>query len=103
MGVVDVLTPDGTGEAAVYSYVRKHAKSGNGRRGIEKVRTDLNPITHEELARIVEVWVDAAMKLEQRDLKMMERLVRAQQRNAAEATAEEASPITRLEAVGGAD
>jgi DSF synthase len=103
MGVVDVLTPDGTGEAAVYSYVRKHEKSGNGRRGIEKVRTDLNPITHEELARIVEVWVDAAMKLEQRDLKMMERLVRAQQRNAAEATAEEASPITRLEAVGGAD
>lgn len=107
MGVVDVLTADGTGEAAVYSYVRKHAKSGNGRRGIEQVRTDLNPITHEELARIVEVWVDTAMKLEERDLKMMERLVRAQQRNAGEAISEhqarKSSPIVRLEAVAGAD
>jgi len=101
---VDVLTPDGTGEAAVYSYVRKHAKNGNGRRGVQQVRTDLNPITHEELVRIVEVWVDTAMKLEERDLKMMERLVRAQQRSAGQAEdAQKSSPITLLEAVGGAD
>ena len=26
LGVVDVITPDGTGEAAVYSYVRRHAR-----------------------------------------------------------------------------
>lgn len=107
MGVVDVITPDGTGEAAVYSYARKHAKSGHGRRGIERVRTDLAPITHEELSQIVETWVDTAMKLEERDLKMMERLVRAQQRNASEELAEDrvlkASVLTRLEAVGGAD
>ncbi len=32
MGVVDVITPDGTGEAAVYSYVRRHSRGGNGRR-----------------------------------------------------------------------
>ena len=32
MGVVDVITPDGTGEAAVYSYVRRHTRGGNGRR-----------------------------------------------------------------------
>ena len=30
------------------------------------------------------MWVDAAIKLEERDLKMMDRLVRAQQRNALE-------------------
>jgi DSF synthase len=107
MGVVDVLTPDGTGEAAVYSYVRKHAKNGNGRRGVQQVRTDLDPITRDELARIVEVWVDTAMKLEERDLKMMERLIRAQQRNAGDAIAEgpatPLAPVTRLEAVGGGD
>jgi len=107
MGVVDVLTPDGTGEAAVYSYVRKHAKNGNGRRGVQQVRTDLDPITHDELARIVKVWIDTAMKLEERDLKMMERLVRAQQRNAGDAIADgpatPLAPVTRLEAVGGGD
>jgi DSF synthase len=34
MGVVDVLAPDGTGEAAIYGYIRKHAKAANGRRGV---------------------------------------------------------------------
>src|SRR5437899_9129288 len=70
MGVVDVITPDGTGEAAVYSYVRKHVKNANGRRGIEQVRREVDPVTKEELERIVDVWVDTAMKLDDRDLKM---------------------------------
>jgi hypothetical protein len=45
------------------------------------------------------------MKLEERDLKMMERLVRAQQRSAgqAEDRIQRSSPVTLLEAVGGAD
>ena len=30
MGVVDVLAPDGGGEAAVYSFIRKHARAPNG-------------------------------------------------------------------------
>jgi len=106
MGVVDVITPDGTGEAAVYSYIRKHAKSANGRRGIEQVRRDFNPLTRDELWRIVEIWVDTAMKIDERDLRMMERLVRAQARNVAEGassdlTASTSAPV--LEAVGGGD
>jgi enoyl-CoA hydratase/carnithine racemase len=44
LGVVDVITPTGTGEAAVESYVRKHARSGNGRRGIEAVAREMNPL-----------------------------------------------------------
>lgn len=80
MGVVDVLTPEGTGEAAVYSYIRKHAKSANGRRAFERARTEVAPVTRNELMQIVEIWADAAMRLQDRDLRMMERLVRAQQR-----------------------
>jgi len=34
------------------------------------------------LRRIVEIWADAALQVQERDLKMMERLVRAQQRTA---------------------
>ncbi len=55
------------------------------------------------------MWVDAAIKLEERDLKMMDRLVRAQQRNALEtagsyAPATRAMPaVARLAAVGGDD
>ncbi len=82
MGVVDVLAPDGAGEAAIYGYVRKHAKSSNGRRGIESARRAIDPITRDELVRVVHVWADAALRLTERDLCMMERLVRAQNKGA---------------------
>ena len=80
MGVVDVITPDGTGEAAIYSYIRKHSKAANGRRAFERVRTEIAPITRKELMQVVEIWADAALRVQDRDLRMMERLVRAQQR-----------------------
>jgi DSF synthase len=83
MGVVDVITADGTGEAAVYGYIKKHARSANGRRALDQVRNELQPVTREELIRVVEIWADAALRLEERDLKMMDRLVRAQERSAA--------------------
>ncbi|MBS0319280.1 MAG: crotonase/enoyl-CoA hydratase family protein [Proteobacteria bacterium] len=86
LGVVDVITPDGTGEAAVDSFIRKHAKAGNGRRAIEQVRNEIEPITREELSRVVAIWADAALRLEDRDLRMMDRLVRAQLRSQARGT-----------------
>lgn len=78
MGVVDVLTPDGTGEAAVRSYIRKHSKNFVGRQGFERARNEIGPITANELIRVVEIWADTALKLQDRDLKVMERLTRAQ-------------------------
>jgi DSF synthase len=87
MGVVDVLAPDGTGEAAIYSYIRKHAKAANGRRGFERARTEIAPITRSELMQVVEIWADAALRVQDRDLRMMERLARAQQRTTGEVPA----------------
>ena len=101
MGVVDVLTPDGTGEAAVYSYIRRHAKQGNGRRAFERARSAVDPITREELMRVIEIWVDAALRLEDRDLKMMERLIRAQTRVNPGREFESAN-VYPLQAAGGA-
>ena len=69
MGVVDVITAEGTGEAAVYAYIRKHAKSGNGRRAFERARAEVSPVTREELVRVVEVWADAALEIQDRDLR----------------------------------
>ena len=82
MGVVDVVAPDGAGEAAVYSYIKKHAKAANGRRAVEAARREVTPLSYDELSRVVTVWVDAALRLTERDMRMMERLVRAQNRNA---------------------
>jgi DSF synthase len=80
MGVVDVLAPDGAGETAVCSFIKKHSKAPNGRRAIEMVRREVEPITYDELMRVVGVWADAALRLTDRDLRLMERLVRAQDR-----------------------
>lgn len=97
LGVVDVLAPDGAGEEAVYRFVRKHARAPNGRRAIEMVRREVEPVTHEELMRVVNIWADAALRLSERDLRLMERLVRAQSRpaNVSELTAI-VTPIQRI-------
>ena len=81
MGIVDVITSDGTGEAAVANYVRKHGRGSNGRRAFERVRRDFEAVTKEELLHITSVWVEAAMHLSERDLRMMDRLIRAQERS----------------------
>ena len=103
MGVVDVVTPDGTGEAAIYSYIRKHAKAANGRRAFERVRTEVAPITRNELVQIVEIWADAALRVQDRDLRMMERLIRAQQRTAETALTTSAANVVPIRMGGTGD
>jgi len=78
MGLVEVLAEEGEGEAAVYDYIKRENRSRNGYRALRQVRDAANPITYEALREAVEIWVDAALRLEQRDLRMMGRLVRRQ-------------------------
>ena len=101
IGVIDVLTPDGTGEAAVHGFIRKHSKNLTGRQGFERARNEVAPVTEEELLRVVEIWADTALKLQERDLRVMDRLIRAQARSADEATP--APNIVPIHALGGND
>jgi DSF synthase len=78
MGVVDVLAEPGEGEAAVYDYVRREEKSRNGILALRAAREVSQPSSYDELIRITEIWVDAALRLESKDLRMMERLVSRQ-------------------------
>jgi len=80
MGVVDVLARHGEGEAAVREWIAKNAKRRNGVQAAFRARRCVNPVTREELDAITDVWVDAAFRLGDRDLKMMSRIVRAQMR-----------------------
>ncbi|MES2407475.1 MAG: crotonase/enoyl-CoA hydratase family protein [Pseudomonadota bacterium] len=90
MGVVDVLAEDGQGEKALYDWVRKNHRSLNSFQAIQRAKQRVNPLTIEELYEITEIWVDAALRLSERDLKIMERLVRAQNRKAADPVMEQA-------------
>src|SRR5687767_1113265 len=78
LGVVDVVATDGQGETAVRNWIAKNAKRRNGMQAVFRARQFIHPVTRAELDGIVELWVDAALRLGERDLKMMNRLVRAQ-------------------------
>jgi DSF synthase len=78
LGAVDVLAEPGCGEQAVYEFIRKEARQRNGALALRAARELSQPIAHDELMRIAEIWVDAALRLEAKDLRMMERLVARQ-------------------------
>ncbi len=78
LGVVDILVDDGEGEQAVYDYIKKENRQRNGRRAFRKTKRLNNPVTLDELLMGADIWADTAMKLEKKDLRMMERLVKRQ-------------------------
>ncbi|HEB55294.1 MAG TPA: enoyl-CoA hydratase [Gammaproteobacteria bacterium] len=87
MGVVDVLAEDGEGQKAAENYIRQHRRSRNGLQAIERVRQFYDPVTYKELAGITDIWVDAACHLSERNLRMMNKLVSAQNQLQAESAA----------------
>jgi DSF synthase len=82
MGVVDQVVPKGQGITAAHELLRKHARIGNALRSMNAVRQACKPVSLEELLAVTTEWVDAAMRLSDRGLHTMERLIRAQQRRA---------------------
>ncbi len=80
MGVVDMIAEDGQGEQAFLDHVIKHGRQFVSHRSIYKVRGIVNPISYDELVRITDVWVDAALAISEEDLSRMERLAAAQDR-----------------------
>ena len=80
MGIVDMVVPEGRGEMAVYDYVNKVHKRRNGVAATYQARQLVFPITREELMKITTLWVDAALRLDAKDLRMMTRIVQSQSR-----------------------
>ena len=78
LGVVDILAERGEGELAVLDYIKRAERAANGYRAMREVKDACNTITYQELLDITTIWVEAALRLEKRDLRMMERLVSRQ-------------------------
>jgi DSF synthase len=78
LGVVDVVTEDGAGETGVNSLIKQRSRSRNGLAALAAVRRRIHNIAFEELMDVVQIWVDAALRLNVRDLKLMHRLVSRQ-------------------------
>ncbi len=78
MGVVDLVTDQGCGETEVANYIRSRGRNRNAMAGIAATRRRVHKLEFEELLGVVEVWVDTALRLSARDLKLMQRLVSRQ-------------------------
>lgn len=79
LGIVDHVVEPGQGRDAVAALIDADlAERAAGRRSRLAPRRE--PVPHEELRAVTDVWVEAAMNLGDGDLRRMERLVSAQGR-----------------------
>lgn len=79
LGLIDILAEPGMGAAAVRDYIgNRRRRSPNTSIAMERVRKVVDPVSYRELEDIAMIWVDAALRLKDRDLKIMDRLVRSQ-------------------------
>ena len=78
LGVIDVVADDGEGVTAVNSLIKQRSRSRNGLAALAATRRRVHQVTYEELLDVVGLWVDAALRLTTRDLKLMQRLVSRQ-------------------------
>jgi len=78
LGVIDLVVDRGQGEAEVMALIKRNGRSRNGLVGIAGARRRVNGVTYQELIDVVHLWVDGALRLTVRDLKLMQRLVSRQ-------------------------
>ena len=78
LGVVDAIAEDGKGEAEVAELIKRRARMRNGLAALAATRRRVHSITFEELLDVVQIWTDAALRINLRDLKLMQRLVSRQ-------------------------
>ena len=83
MGIVDIVVPKGCGVAAVQELIRQQQRAPHAHLAMNSVRNLAQRVSYDELMNITEVWVDTALALGEKSLRMMERIVRAQDRRLA--------------------
>ena len=81
LGVVDVLVEQDAGVEAVKRYIAKNRLRHSAHSAMYEVRRRVNPVTLQELNDVVDIWVDAALRLSEQDLRKMSRIASAQDRS----------------------
>lgn len=95
--LVDVVAEPGDGEATLDRVVREVDPRHRGTIAALRAQRIAAPVQYERLLEIVKLWADSAMGLTDRDLRLMERLARAQARKAGGAEEGAVEEIKRLE------
>jgi DSF synthase len=78
LGVVDFLAQDGQGRKMVTDYMRRNISRVHGLHGFQSAVDRILPVTFEELSDIIELWVDTALQLSEKNRRLMAYFARAQ-------------------------
>jgi DSF synthase len=79
-GLVDEVVDTGGGEAALMASIRQVEPRWRGTVKALQARRMACPVSHDALVAVVDHWAECALNLTDRDLRLMERLARAQVR-----------------------
>ncbi len=79
-GLVQILAEPGQGITVARDYIERNKRRHKASHGVYQTGREVNPLSLAELDRIVQIWADACMQLRERDLKLMQRLLTAQDR-----------------------
>jgi DSF synthase len=90
LGIVHELAETGDGLRATRDFILKSGRRHSGLVGSRRASKATWRLTLDELNEITEIWADTALRLQGKDLKLMNRLVTAQ-RKLAERTASQAA------------
>jgi len=96
-GLVDMVVNDGEGEAALDQAIRTVDPRLRGTLAALQAQRFAAPIPYDSLLSIVDQWAETAMGLTNRDLRLMERLARAQARKAGGADEGAVEELKKLE------
>lgn len=96
-GLVDLVVEDGEGERALDQFVRALEPRFRGTMAALQARRVAAPITFESLQTVVDQWATTALSLTNRDMRLMERLARAQVRKVGGAEGGAVEEIKRFE------
>jgi len=80
IGIIDILAEKGDAELELYKFIKGKNPAAQQRHVIRKVKEACHPISYQELTRISEIWVNAILKTNEKDLRMMQRLIVRQSR-----------------------
>jgi DSF synthase len=83
LGIVDLVVEDGTGREAAMEYIANRKRYENAYNAIREVTDYYHKVDFDELYKIGEKWVKAALQLSSRDLRKMEMIAKGQDKYAA--------------------
>lgn len=85
LGVVDVMAADGQGRSVVVDYMRRNQALTPGLHGFQAAMDRIIPVSYEDMLGVVDLWVDAALQLSEKNRRLMAYFARAQERRYARA------------------